>query len=438
MKTKSLLTTIALFAMMSLSALAQVGRMEGEVLSAADGTPVVGADVQIHRNDIKWSANLKTDKKGKFIHAGVQYGGTYTIIIGADGFRPDALFGMKPDQTIPPFKLSAGDGKRLTIEEVKAGSKGGGSGAPAAGAAAPSAAATKKAEEEYKKKLAEVENKNKKIEGDNKAMNDALAAGKNLLSSKDYNGALAEFEKGLAIDAEQNVFWFYKGLSLYNRGVTRLNESLAAKDDQAKMASLKETAKADFTESINAATKSLALFDASVAAAGAADAAKAAQDKSNKVAYLKVRADSAGLIGERYFEAPSAEAANKDYVQMAEMSDDQELKKKYMFKGAESLRIAGALLPAQNAYKAIIALDPNYAEAYYGMGLSFFGDEKTFQDGANYLQFFIDKAPATDPRVGEAKAAITQMNLKPSKAALDALKKDAGNSKPAASGKKKN
>ena len=428
MKIKSLLTTVVLFAIMSLSALAQVGRMEGEVLSAADNSPIVGADVQIHRNDIKWSANLKTDKKGKFIHAGVQYGGTYTIIIGADGFRPDALFGMKPDQAIPPFKLPAGDGKRLTIEEVRAGSKGG-SGAPAAGATAPSAAATKKAEEEYKKKLAEVENKNKKIEGDNKAMNDALATGKTLFNNKDYAGAIAEFDKGIALDAEQNVFWYFKGLSLYNRGVTLLNESL-------KDPSKRDPAKVDFTEAVAAATKSLTLLDASVTAGGPADAAKAASNKTNKVAYLKVRADSAGLLAERFSDVPMGEAANNDYVMMADMTDDQEQKKKILFKGAESLRISGALLPAQNAYKSIIAIDPNYAEAYYGMGLSFFGDEKTFQDGANYLQFFIDKAAATDPRVAEAKGAITQMNLKPSKDALNALKKDAG-AKPAPAGRKK-
>jgi tetratricopeptide (TPR) repeat protein len=434
MKIKSLLTTVALLAMMSLSALAQVGRMEGEVLSLADGTPIVGADVQIHRTDIKWSANLKTDKKGKFIHAGVQYGGTYTIIVGADGFRADASFGHKPDQAIPPYKLAAGDGKRLTIDEVKAGMKsggGGGGGGSAAVTPAPSAAATKKAEEEYKKKLAEIEGKNKKIEGDNKAMNDALAAGKTLFNNKDYNGALAEFDKGIALDAEQNVFWYFKGLSLYNRGVTLLNESL-------KDPSKRDPAKADFTEAVAAANRSLTLLDASVTAGGPADAAKAASNKTNKVAYLKVRADSAGLLAERFSDVPMGEAANNDYVMMAGMTDDQEQKKKILFKGAESLRISGALLPAQNAYKSIIAIDPNYAEAYYGMGLSFFGDEKTFQDGANYLQFFIDKAAPADPRVAEAKGAITQMNLKPSKDALNALKKDAGGAKPAPTGKKKN
>ena len=427
MKIKSLLTTVALLAILSLSALAQVGRMEGEVLNDA-GAPIVGADVQIHRNDIKWSANLKTDKKGKFIHAGVQYGGAYTIIIGADGYAPGFSTGHKPDQPIPPYKLAVGDGRRLTLEDVRKNT-----GAPAGGAAptpAASSAAAKKAEEEYNKKKAEVENKNKKIEGDNKAMNDALATGKTLFNNKDYAGAIAEFDKGIALDAEQNVFWYFKGLSLYNRGVTLLNESLK---DPAK----RDPAKVDFTEAVAAATKSLTLLDASVTAGGPADAAKAASNKTNKAAYLKVRADSAALLAERFSDMPMGDAANNDYVMIADMTDDPEQKKKILFKGAESLRISGALLPAQNAYKSIIAIDPNYAEAYYGMGLSFFGDEKTFQDGANYLQFFIDKANPTDSRVAEAKGAITQMNLKPSKDALNALKKDAG-AKPAPAGRKKN
>ena len=73
-----------------------------------------------------------------------------------------------------------------------------------------------------------------------------------------------------------------------------------------------------------------------------------------------------------------------------------------------------------------------------GMGLAYFSDEKTFQDGANYLQFFIDKAPASDPRVAEAKGVIEQMKLKPSKDAINAMKKDAGGGGKATTGKKKN
>ena len=92
MKIKLFVPALALIALLTLSAFAQVGKLEGEVKKKGTGEPIVGAEVQIHRNDIKWSANLKTDKKGKYIHAGIQFGGTYTIIVGADGYTPDVHY----------------------------------------------------------------------------------------------------------------------------------------------------------------------------------------------------------------------------------------------------------------------------------------------------------------------------------------------------------
>ncbi len=438
MKIKIFVAAVLLTACSALTTFAQVGRMEGEVKKRGTNEPIPNADVQIQRNDIKWSANLKTDKKGKFIHAGIQYGGTYVIIVGADGFAPAFYNGLKPDQPVPAIELDAGDGKRLTFEEVKAAmGKGPGGAAPAGagGGAKPAAAAgpSKKEIEEYNKKVEEVKKKNENIESSNKAMNTALETGKTAFNAKDYNTAISEFDKGIAIDAEQNVFWYFKGLSLYNRGVTKLNESMKP-DMKDQSQTLREAAKTDFTEAVTNASKAITLLDAQ----GAADPAKAAANKANKVAYIKVKADAGGLLAERFFDQPMGEAANKDYAAMAELTDDPEQKKKLLFRGAEALRISGAMLSAQNTYKTIIAMDPNYAEAYYGMGLSYFGDEKTFQDGANYLQFFIDKAQATDPRVAEAKGAIAQMNLKPSKEAINALKKDADTKSKATPTRKKN
>jgi tetratricopeptide (TPR) repeat protein len=438
MKIKFFVAAALLTATSALTAFAQVGRLEGEVKKRGTNEPIPNAEVQIHRNDIKWSANLKTDKKGKFIHAGIQYGGTYVIIVGADGYAPAFYNGMKPDQPVPAIELDAGDGKRLTLDEVKAAmGKGPGGAAPAgAGGGAKAAAAagpSKKEIEEYNKKLEEVKKKNENIEATNKAMNTALETGKTAFNAKDYNTAIVEFDKGIQLDAEQNVFWYFKGLALYNRGVTKLNESMKPEMKEQSQG-IRDAAKTDFTEAVTNATKAVVLLDAQ----SAADPAKAAANKANKVAYVKVKADAAGLLAERYFDQAMAESANKDYVAMAELTDDPEQKKKLMFKGAEALRISGAMLSAQTAYKAIIAMDPNYAEAYYGMGLSFFGDEKTFQDGANYLQFFIDKAPASDQRVAEAKGAIAQMNLKPSKEAINALKKDADTKAKATPTRRKN
>lgn len=441
MKIKLFAVAVLLTAASALSAFAQVGRMEGEVKKAGSNEPIPNAEVQIHRNDIKWSATLKTDKKGKFIHAGIQYGGTYTIIVSAEGFAPTFTTGHKPDQPIPPYELMVGDGKKPTFEEAKAamGKGPGGGAAPGSAAAAGgnkagnAAGPSKKEIEEYNKKVEEIKKKNENIENTNKAMNAALEAGKAAFNAKDYNTAVGEFDKGIALDAEQNVFWYFKGLSLYNRGVTKLNESMKP-ENKDQMQPIKDAAKADFTDAVKNATKAVELLDAQ----SAADPAKAAANKANKIAYIKVKADAGNLLAERFFDQAAAEAASKDYAAMAELTDDPEQKKKLLFKGAEGLRISGAMVAAQTVYKSIIAMDPNYAEAYYGMGLSFFGDEKTFQDGANYLQFFIDKAPANDPRVAEAKGAITQMNLKPSKEALNALKKDADTKAKAQPARKKN
>lgn len=425
MKFKLIVPALALIALLALSAFAQVGKIEGEVKKKGTGEPIVGAEVQIHRNDIKWSATLKTDKKGKYIHAGIQFGGTYTLIVGADGYRPDVILNVKPEQQGLNFELDAGDGKRLTFEEVKAMGKGGGASSTAAPA---NSAADKKAKEEYEKKAAEVKKKNERIESDNKAMAASLEAGKQLFNNKDYNGAIAEFDKGIAIDAEQNVFWYFKGLSQYNRGVGKLNDSIK---DAANAQSLRDSAKADFTEAATNATKAIALLQTSIGA----DPAKQTANKANMAGYIKVKADSEMLLGQRFFDAAMADAANKDYNEVAKLTDDPAAKMKLLFTGAETLRVAGATPAALEAYKAMIAIDPNYAEAYYGMGLAYFNDEKTFQDGANYLQFFIEKAPASDSRVAEAKGVIEQMKIKPSKDALNVMKKDAS-AKPSATKKK--
>src|ERR1044071_7928625 len=95
MKSKKLLSALlrigmscALLSLLTISAFAQLGRIEGEVVKAGSTEPVANAAVSIVRMDIKGNYDLKTDKKGKFLHAGVPYAGNYTILVSADGFEP--------------------------------------------------------------------------------------------------------------------------------------------------------------------------------------------------------------------------------------------------------------------------------------------------------------------------------------------------------------
>jgi hypothetical protein len=159
MKIKHILLVVAMMALASLTATAQTGRLEGDVVKADTKEPIVGAEVQIERTDIKGSYPVKTDKKGHFLHAGVPYVGTYTVIVSAPGCMPDFVQNVRGSQSDPiKFELRPGDGKKLTLADLK-----GMQAAAPKGGQPTNAAEQKKAMEEYEKKRAEVESKNKQM-----------------------------------------------------------------------------------------------------------------------------------------------------------------------------------------------------------------------------------------------------------------------------------
>src|ERR1039458_5657432 len=77
----------------ALASSSQVATVEGDV-KGTDGKGVVGAIIKLHRTDIKWDSQTKTDKKGHYIHAGVPLG-TYEISCVIDGNVVDKVSGVK-------------------------------------------------------------------------------------------------------------------------------------------------------------------------------------------------------------------------------------------------------------------------------------------------------------------------------------------------------
>lgn len=406
------LLSIAFLAMIAASALAQVGRIEGDVKKADTNEPIADAVVDIVRTDIKGNYTVKTDKKGHYLHAGVPFVGTYTILVSAPGYAPTFLPGVRPDREPANFKLLPGDGRKLTIEEAQksapAASAGGGG-----AAGAKTAADNKKAQEEIDKKNKEIMAHNEKIKADFEKMKGLFESGQTKFKASDWAGAVSDFKEAIALDPEQHVVHYNLSLALYNQGVTQLNDSVKGNDP-----SKKEAAKMSFTDSVASANKAIAGLDASAAA----EPAKAGtpEMKQNKIGYLKVRADASSLLGKRFFDVAMAEASNKDYNDMAAMIDDPAKKKEYIFKGAETLREAGKGDLAIAAYKKLLEMDPNNADALYGLGVAYASQESTFQDAADMLQAFVDKAP-NDPRANDAKLVIDALrvgnNIKPSKVA---------------------
>jgi len=407
MKIKHLLSVFAgcaLIALTSLTAAAQTGRLEGDVVKADTKEPIVGAEVQIERTDIKGSYPVKTDKKGHFLHAGVPYVGTYTVMVSAPGCQPDYAE-VKGSQTEPiKFALHSGDGKKLTLAEVRALK----SNAPKGGAQM-SAGDQKKAMEEYEKKRAEVESKNKKMTEEHEAMKKRFEAGQQLMGAKDWNGAANEFTEASKLDAEQPAVWQGLALALYNRGVTNYNESTKDPTNTSK----RDAAKQDFNDSINAISKALALIEPQLN-----EPQKAAGAKKSKASFLKNKADAESLLATKLGVAEMADAAVKDYKEASALSDNPAEKNTFELKCAQTYYDSGKMDEAVSAYQALLQADANNIEALYWLGLAYASQGK-FQDSANTLQKFIDTAPATDSRVEGTKSVIKDLvvgnNLQPPK-----------------------
>src|SRR5262249_23113934 len=313
MKIKHLLSVFALIALASLTAAAQTGRLEGDVVKADTKEPIVGAEVQIERTDIKGSYPVKTDKKGHFLHAGVPYVGTYTVMVSAPGCRPDFVQ-VKGSQSDPiKFELQNGDGHKLTLAEAKgmqaAGPKGG---------QQMSAADQKKAMEEYEKKRSEVESKNKKMTEEHESMKKLFDQGLQLAANKDYSGAINAYNEAAKLDAEQHAVWANLALALYNRGVTNYNESTKDPSNSSK----RDAAKQDFNDAVNAIGKAIALVEPQLN-----DPQKGPAAKKSKGQFLKIKADSESLLAKRLGVAEMADTANKYYLTSAEHSNNATDKK---------------------------------------------------------------------------------------------------------------
>src|ERR1700752_3059309 len=118
-----------LVAFASMTAVAQVGELRGHVwMQQADGqkVPLADAQIDVFRIDMTASYKTKTNKKGEFVFAGLPFIGVYSVAASHPTAKPNFVPGVKVGRDIPcEITLTPGDGKRLTVDEVKA--AGGGS-----------------------------------------------------------------------------------------------------------------------------------------------------------------------------------------------------------------------------------------------------------------------------------------------------------------------
>jgi tetratricopeptide (TPR) repeat protein len=385
----------------------QVVNVSGVVkLKQQDGTvtPLAGALVEIYRTDITGKYKVNTDKNGRYTHAGIPAVGTYTIIVSGPGALPtflkDFRLGSQPEND---FELEAGDGRTLTLEQVK-GAGGGGTSASREDA--------KKAKEEYEKQKAKVEEENKKAVELNKALNDTLAAGNKAFEAKNYDQAISLYDQGIQSDPKQEVFFRNKALVLRARGVEKYNNAVKSRD-----MAVKNAAKDDLKASTEMAEKAVELLRQKKSAQPATGGATpAASNASEEVSTLGIRAENYRLALQTG-STELADMAAKAIQEYTLAETDPAKKAKMQASLGDALFYGGKVDQAVAVYKEALAANPNNLDAKFGLGLALASDPSLQNDKAKaaeareMLKQFASSAPDTDPRKKDAQdaaAAIEQ------------------------------
>ena len=384
-------------------------------LKQADGTevPVKDAVVEFHRTDIKQTLKTKTDKKGQYVYAGIDYIGTYTILVSAPGATPTYIANVRIGQRAENnFTLSPGDGKALTLAEVKAmagatPSAGTATGAaPAAGGLTPEEA--KKKQAELDAEIAAISAKNAKIEERNAKLPEVFKAANEAFNAKNYDQAITTYDQALAIDPTEAVVYRNKAIALRSRGVDNYNKAAKTKDQAGK-----DAARADLKLSTETAEKAVSTYRTPQAdrVATTPDAAKA-----EDLDYLFQRAESYRVALQTNAQVDT-EAGIKAFQEYIAAETDSAKKTKAEAALGDALFFGGRVDESIAAYKAILATSPNNLDAIYGLGLALASDPTGAKtaEGRDMLQQFASKAAPTDPRKQMAEEAVAGLNeaLKP-------------------------
>jgi tetratricopeptide (TPR) repeat protein len=280
---------------------AQTGNIEGTVLDT-DGKPLVGATISIDRQGITQHFEVKTDRNGKYLHAGLPTG-NYKVSVMKDG---------KAATVNPNVRVTFGGSTKTDFDLRQAAAQG--------------------ASEEERAKIAEEKAKQEAVKGSFEAARAAMTA-------KNYDEAIRLFKEAADKDPTQHVIF------------------------------------ANLADALSSARK----YDDA-----AAMYRKAIELKPDEAAYhnnLGIVLGNAGKVEE-------AAAALQKAAEMNPAGAGQS----YYNLGAV-LTNRGRTKEASDAFKKAIEFNPQMAQAYYQLGISYFGSPDTIPQAIPVLQKFLEMQP---------------------------------------------
>jgi tetratricopeptide (TPR) repeat protein len=307
------------------AAVAQVSSIEGDVKDQT-GQPLKGALVKIDRIDIKGHYQVKTDKKGHYFHTGLPLG-RYKVTLEVDGKDVDNVnnvttklgestvqdFSMKESMERSQSLAKAAESGTLTKEQER-------------GMSAEQKAALEKAAKEREQAMSK-----------NKALNDAFNAGMQAMQGKQWDAAIAAFNKAAETDPKQSVIW----------------AQLADAYSQSASQKTGADAQASLDKGMEAYGKALELKPDD-----------AAMHNNYALALVKAK------------KIPEAQAELAKAAQL-----DPPNAGRYFYNLGAVLINSGQNEAAGEAFKKAIDTDPNYADAQYQYGMYLLGKAQMTPDG---------------------------------------------------------
>jgi tetratricopeptide (TPR) repeat protein len=359
MKIRNLAFSVAGMALFALASFAQITGLEG-VVKGTDGKVVQGAELRIHRTDIKGEYKCKTDKKGHYIYNGLPIG-MYDISLWIDGKQVDQLRGVK---------TSPGDPQVHDFDEKAIQADSG-----AKQALAQKAMETGQISDELARQLTPDQKKDLQKQLDaqvdkrkkNNALNDA------------YNGGMTALEAANAAPAADKGAKFQEAIDSFTK---------AGELDPAQLAVWSHLAEAYMGLG---GAKTGPDHDAAVAKA---------LESYNKA--LALKPDDASLhnnYGLALAKAGKFQDALGELEKAAQLEPANACK--YYYNAGALLTNAGQVDPAIDTFKKGIAADANCADAYYQMGVNLMAKVTTGADGKMV------------PVPGTVEAFQTYLQLKP-------------------------
>lgn len=404
--------------------------------------PVAGALVEVYRTDIKQgSPSSKTGKKGEFSFVGFMLGGVYALSVSAPGCAPTIFPGVKAGQEKLLIIMNPGDGKKWTEAEVrKAVAEGVKTGNSGSGSTEISEE-QKKAQADVAKKNADIEVKNKKIQEGDSAARKANEEGHAALKAENYDLAITKFSEGAAAVPDfvgsTPILLSGKILALKAKGYKTYREGGASTDLAFRKAKYEEANKY-YEDGLTAFQEAIAIVDRAEAATEPAEQKRREITRSDlyslatEIHRLKVvggvdtsKSAEAGALITQYI-ALEADPARKLAAQVTL---------------GDVMRLSGDFDKAVEAYRAVLAVKADNAEAMGALGLVLFAqgvsieppNKEKMQEGLNLMQKYTEIAPVTaadSPAVKELKLSVKDAvadlktrNMTPQKITVPSTKK---------------